>query len=266
MLRNDQIIVAIAEPLPTRNVNLTIRNNGAMIIDLTRRDHPNDQLGVYHPNAMPLSFHSPAAIAIQVDGQSVATNDALRVQGERIAWQCTTTSASGLEMTVRYTLANGSDVLAADTIIRNPKDAPLTFQISDYIRADRSFESGTDAATGLFWVDDEWYGQAYGVMVAGRTLKPSGSRGSVLQLGQDGSDEVTLPPGSDMTIARSLIPAANLLALRGRVHRLSGGEVWPVEVLVTDQAGPVVHAKVAVSIDGKPYASGRTDAGGTLVF
>ncbi|HUG68808.1 MAG TPA: hypothetical protein VMM76_13760, partial [Pirellulaceae bacterium] len=163
VLRNDQIIVVIAEPLPTRNTNMTVRNNGAMIIDLTRRDRPNDQLSVYHPNGMPLSFHSPEAIKIEVDGNNVAVSDSLQVKGKRIVWQCSTKSPSGLDVTVRYTLVDGSHALTAETILRNPSDQPMTFPISDYIRADRSFEFGNDDETGLFWADDEWFAQAYGV-------------------------------------------------------------------------------------------------------
>ncbi|MCB9940438.1 MAG: CehA/McbA family metallohydrolase [Planctomycetaceae bacterium] len=266
VLRNDQIIVVIAEPLPTRSANMTVRNNGAMIIDLTRRDRPNDQLSVYHPNVMPLSFHSPDAIKIEADGANVAVSDSLKVSGERIVWQCATKSPSGLDVTVKYTLVEGSDALIAETLLRNPMNEAKTFQISDYIRADRTFEFGNDESTGLFWADDEWFGQAYGVLVPGRTLKPSGSRGSVLQLLKDGSDEVTLQPQSTTTITRSIIPAASLLELRGRAHKLSGDEVSAVALRVTDPAGPVEHAKVSVSVDGKAYASGRTDAAGELTF
>ncbi len=245
---------------------MTVRNNGAMIIDLTRRDHPNDQLSVYHPNGMPLSFHSPDAIKIEADGTNVAVSDSLQVKGERITWQCSTTSPSGLDVTVRYTLSDGSDALTADTLIRNSTNDPATFKLSDYIRADRTFEFGNDEETGLFWADDEWFGQAYGVMIPGRTLKPSGSRGSVLQLLNESSDEVTLQPQAETTITRSIIPAASLLELRGRALVHSGRDTTPVKMLVTDAAGPVEHAKVSVTMNGKPYASGRTSADGSLSF
>ena len=266
VLRNDQIIVVIAEPLETRNANMTVRNNGAMIIDLTRRDHPNDQLSVYHPNGMQLSFHSPDTIKIEADGKEVPASDALTVQGERITWECSTVSPSGLDISVRYTLSDGSDALNADTIIRNTKTESMMFRISDYIRADRSFEFGNDDETGLFWADDEWFGQAYGVMIPGRTLKPSGSRGSVLQLLDNSTDEVTLQAGGKFVITRSIIPAASLLELRGRAYEHAGRDTTSVTMRVTDPAGPVEHAKVTVSLDGKPYASGRTMPDGSLAF
>ena len=266
VLRNDEIIVVIAEPLATRNANMTVRNQGAMIIDLTRRDRPNDQLSAYHPNGMQAFFHSPDSIKITVDGAEVSVNDALRAQGKRIDWECSTKSPSGLDITVRYTLIDGADAITAETIIGNPKGEQMTFRISDYMRADRSFTFGNDKTTGMFWAHDEWFSQAYGVIAAGRTLKRSGSRGSVLQLLKDDADEVTLQAGEDTTISRLIIPAASLLELRGRASRLSGREVASVDILVTDPAGPVNHAKVSVSVAGNEYASGRTDADGYLSF
>ncbi|MEO8497366.1 MAG: hypothetical protein ABI614_20035 [Planctomycetota bacterium] len=110
VLRNDKIIAVIAEPLPTRNANMTVRNNGAMIIDLTRSDAPNDQLSAYHPNAMEVSFHSPDRVAIKVDGKDASASGGEILRGGKIEWQCSTTAKSGLGVTVRYSLADGADV------------------------------------------------------------------------------------------------------------------------------------------------------------
>ena len=47
ILRNDRIVAVIGDTLPTRNANMTVRNVGGAIIDLTTVSHPNDQLGCY---------------------------------------------------------------------------------------------------------------------------------------------------------------------------------------------------------------------------
>jgi len=113
-----------------------------MIIDLTRRDMPNDQLSAYHPNGMELSFHSPDRVAIKLDGKAVTVNGSEIVRGGKVEWECSATATSGLEVTVRYALEHGSDVLQADTIIRNPMAEKIEFTASDYIRADKTFEFG----------------------------------------------------------------------------------------------------------------------------
>ncbi|MBI2478608.1 MAG: hypothetical protein HYV60_08210, partial [Planctomycetia bacterium] len=266
VLRNDKMIVVIAEPLPTRHANLTVHNNGAMIIDLTRRDMPNDQLSAYHPNGMQVSFHSPDRVAIKCDGNAVSVDGSEIVRGGNIEWQCSTTANSGLEVTVRYTLVDGSDVVKTETIVRNPTAEKIEFTASDYMRADRSFEFGGDPATGLFWAHDDWFKQAYGVIVEGRTLKQGGSRGSVLEIQQDGNAKISLAANESTTISRSLFPGASLLEVRGIANRAAGIACRGNTFRVADKAGPVVHAKLTVSLAGQGYGSARTDTDGKVKF
>ncbi len=58
VLRNDRIVAVIADPLPTRSANMTVRDVGGAIIDLTRRGKQSDQLSAYYPEARryPLVF------------------------------------------------------------------------------------------------------------------------------------------------------------------------------------------------------------------
>ena len=49
VLRNDVIVAVIGEPKEGRNANMTVRNVGGAVIDLTRRDHSNDQLSAFYP-------------------------------------------------------------------------------------------------------------------------------------------------------------------------------------------------------------------------
>ena len=266
VIRNDEIVVVIAEPLPTRSANMTVRNNGAMIIDLTRRTHPNDQLSAYHPNGMQVSFHSPDRVEIKIEGKLVSVDEGEVVRGDSVEWQCSTTATSGLEVTVRYMLKDGSDVLTAETIIHNPTTDKIDFTASDYIRADRTFEFGSDPATGLFWAHDDWFAQAYGVIVEGRTLKRGGSRGAVLDIQQSGDAKVSLAAAESVTISRSIFPGASLLEVRGIANRVSGIANRGNTFRVFDKVGPVVHARLTVSIAGEEYGSARTDAGGEVKF
>jgi hypothetical protein len=266
VLRNDQMVAVIAEPLPTRNANMTVRNVGAMIIDLTRRESQSDQLSVYKPNGMVIVFESPKGVEINVDDEPVSAAPDLKVSGKSIDWSCSTTTSSGLEVTVRYLLKDGDDFLHATTAIENTTDEVVSLEVSDYLRADRSFTFGADKGRGLFWANDDWFRQAYGVLLPGHTFKQGGSRRSVLSIQREGSSKVSLKPDVIYAINRKVFPGSSLLEVRSIANRLSGQESFPVSMQVTDPAGPVVHAKVSVSLDGQEYGSGRTAENGKVSF
>ncbi len=266
VLRNDQLVAVIAEPLRTRNANMTVRSVGGMIIDLTRVDRPNDQLSAYHPNGMPLVVGDPSRIEIKVDGTATPATDLASRQGRRIDWQASTRSQDGLEVTIRYSLIDGQPYLSVETEITNPKEKEVSLSLSDLIRADGPFEFGNDAETGMFWASEPWYRQAYGVIVEGRSIKRSGSRGSVLLLEEDGSAKITVAAGGSHTIARKIFPADSQLQLLGFAKRLAGDPGVPMRIEVVDPAGPVNQAQVTLIRDGKPVGSARTGSDGQARF
>lgn len=266
VLQNDKIVTVIAEPLPTRNANMTVRNVGAMIIDLTKRDVQSDQLSVYKPNGMIVVFESPERVKISVDGEDAAPTPDLKASGKSITWSCTTDTSRGLEVSVRYVLKDGEDFLHAATIFRNTGEDDETFDVSDYLRADRSFTFGNDDSTGLFWANDDWFRQAYGFLIPGQTLNRGGNRGAVLSIRENDSAQVTLKAGESKTINRKVFPGSSLLEVRGVGDRLSGKPTVPVSVTVSDPAGPVAHAKVTAFLSGNERGSGRTDQHGQLSF
>ncbi len=51
VLANDQILAVVAIPRRGRNANMTVREVGGCLIDLTRRDRQSDQLSAYYPGA-----------------------------------------------------------------------------------------------------------------------------------------------------------------------------------------------------------------------
>src|SRR5271170_4006340 len=50
-LANDQLIAIVAHPKRGRNANMTVREVGGCLIDLTRRDRQSDQLSAFYPGA-----------------------------------------------------------------------------------------------------------------------------------------------------------------------------------------------------------------------
>ena len=49
VLRNDWLVAVVAAPGEERDANLTVRNVGGSIIDLTARDQQSDQLSAFYP-------------------------------------------------------------------------------------------------------------------------------------------------------------------------------------------------------------------------
>jgi hypothetical protein len=170
VLRNDRIVAVVARPGPTRHANMTVRNVGGCIIDLTERGRQNDQLSAFYPgaNAFQYAFNGVTAEGADTDGRSsqdAADSHAINVRGRRVELRV---SAAHTETTpqaeVTYALADGDDFVTITSRYTNTSAAALTFEPKDSVRADRTFASGADSSTNLVWWDDDWFGQAYGVV------------------------------------------------------------------------------------------------------
>src|SRR6478735_9253021 len=109
VLRNDKIVAVIAQPLATRNANMTVRNVGGCLIDLTDRNLQNDQLSAYYPGGARYPMTSPAKVRLMVDGRVVANLLGEPVSGKTIAIEVDADPAEGKpQLTVRYELSDSS--------------------------------------------------------------------------------------------------------------------------------------------------------------
>jgi hypothetical protein len=268
VLRNEHLVAVIAQPLATRNANMTVRGVGGCLIDLTETKAPNDQLSCYYPGGGRFQFvgqdGKPAEMRVAAGGQSVQHVNS--ISGKTITLEVDAQPIDGRpRLTVRYTLTDEEAFLLVETIYSNPTDKPVADELSDAIRADRTFTFGTDPAANLFWADDEWFRQSYGVVIPGYEIKGTGQRGTLLQLLKDGSNKLTLQPGESHTIARKLFPASSLLAARGRATQLAGSKVGKCTIDVADPSG-VPQAKIVLKRGNEPYATARTDSRGRVEF
>src|SRR5687768_3559562 len=140
VLRNDRLVVVIADPLPTRNANMTVREVGGAIIDLTRRKSQSDQLSAYYPEARryPLKFRELGVLdGVKVTGPP----DSLAAKGQGVYFAAAaeaTKEKPGVQVT--YTLHDGWDYVLIHTRYTNPGDAPLDVDLIDSLRADKGFE------------------------------------------------------------------------------------------------------------------------------
>ncbi len=65
LIRNDQLVAVIAKPAERRNANMTVRNVGGCLIDLSRVDPVNDQLSAFYPGGSRFRYDS---VEISTDG------------------------------------------------------------------------------------------------------------------------------------------------------------------------------------------------------
>ncbi|HWB13849.1 MAG TPA: CehA/McbA family metallohydrolase [Pirellulales bacterium] len=269
VLRNDRIVAVVARPIEGRNANMTVRNVGGGVIDLTRVDRQNDQLSAFYPGGSRMAWRTKGHAPEDEPGEGSVTK-AKSLSVSFVAEGSQDKPAAE----VRYTLEDGWNWLLVETTYTNEGEKPLEISLADDLRADVSFEKVPDASAPLFWVYDKWFGQAYGIVAEGATIQAkSGTHNSTISYlegrpaGDTPAPQRTLKPGESQTLARRLFPAATLLELRAIANQLAGVEQTSFELEVRDTAGnPLAAADVEVRQGEERYASGRTRGDGRLAF
>jgi hypothetical protein len=266
VLRNDRIAAVIADPVPTRHANMTVRNVGGCVIDLTLVGRSNDQLSCWYPGDGTVAYSFAGA---EADG--VAATRPFAVRG-RTATLRVAAAAKGQSprLEVTYTLADGDDFLTVTTRMHNDGNAPITVEPRDLVRADKTFVAGIDAAANCAWWDDEWFGQAYGIVPEGRSVSDNGQSAATRPVRDPfrsfaaGKAGIEIPPGGTAQYVRRVFPAANLPAVRAIATRLSGRPTTPASITVKDAAGPVAGCVVELFVGDRRHGGGRTGPDGRL--
>ena len=272
VLRNEHIVTVIADPLPTRNANMTVQNVGGMIIDLTSRDEPNDQLSAFFAGGSRVSFGKVDTVEVRSWSDREAAGELgigrLRLPkprtGENVSIKFA--AGTGVKSTVKYTLSDSDPFIVVETTYNNESDAKVTIPLNDLVRADRSFAFGADEDTHLFWAHDQWFRQGYGVVAEDYQVKEVAGRARSVEYWKDGKKTIVLAPKEKYTLKRKVFPAADRLQLRAVANKLSGIHAEQVEVEVTDPTGPVAHARITITDGQKIYGSARTSTDGKLAF
>ena len=128
LMKNDEISLTIAAPLATRDANMTIRNIGGSILDLTLNHPSNDQLSAYTPTAGRYLFRDPSKVETGRDGNSVF-------------WQCRSSRSPANDnttATVKYRLADGNAFV--ESIIMIEGNGAEDVRPFDGVRADGWFK------------------------------------------------------------------------------------------------------------------------------
>jgi len=114
VLRNDVLTAIIAQPTPTRNANLTIREVGGCVLDLTRHDSNNDQLGCYYPTGQQFSFTNPKQVDIVLAEEGLPAQAELHITSQK--------ESNGTFARVFYSIRNRDTTLKVITQFHNDSE------------------------------------------------------------------------------------------------------------------------------------------------
>lgn len=280
VLRNDEIVAVVAQAVGTRNANMTVRGVGGALIDLTLRNVPNDQLSAFYPHAAAGALHGPIEWH-----EAFGTTEGLPATAERSARLAfrlepaaeqdsdeADTLPPALQIAVGYQLNDGDRYLTVVSKITNTGTEPVEVPLQDGIRADGEFRFGFDSSLDLWWAEDRFWKQAYGVQPVGNdysaverwTERPRDPR--MVRYLSAGGGPVVVPPGATFVLTRRVTPAVNSIALQSLVRQNRDAQLAPVVLEIRDPRGPVAEAEVEFRQVGSEatYGHAQTDSEGRV--
>ena len=241
VLRNENLIAVIARPDPSRHANMTVRDIGGCLVDLTTANRQSDQLSAFYPGQRQFAYRS---WTVSCDGS--ATNepdDLFQARGQRAS---VTVHAEGGEgrprVDVTYALGAEDRHLSVTSTYTNSSESRMTINLADDLRADGGREQmvkSPNQVNEFFYVDDRFWGQAFGIVADGRRIQSnSDSRTSGLKyLDENDNDAISLRPGESITLTRMIAPGRNLLEVRAAFAEKAGRRTTPVTLAVRDHFG-----------------------------
>lgn len=236
VIRNRHIVAVVAQPIDGRNANMTVRDVGGCLIDLTVRASQSDQLSAFYPGARRYAYRYGAASTTNgnVDlSQGTVVSD----EGQIIVRSSATEKLPAVEVT--YRLATDSEFLVVVSRFINESKQMMEVPLFDDVRIDAQKDDIVKSPNGtsdLFWFHDRFWKQAGGFEAVGfRTVTNSNSRTTNLQYEtKDGDRSIRLKPGEDFTLIRRIFPGTDLPHVRSISASIRGMSTSPVEFAVLD--------------------------------
>ncbi len=254
LVRNNRIVAVIAQPTAWRNANMTVRGVAAGVIDLTFREEQNDQLSAYYPDARQFEYRE--AEIVNASGDEVAIRFRSAATAERPA------------ATLTYTLREGRSWLDVATEYQNDATEPVTVNLRDEVRADNTFVKVPDGPCKVWWADDNYWVQAYGVYAIDHPMtSQNNNRASQISYLTGDSDGATLEPNEKLVLKRVIGPGKHRGDAFALPASIQGAEMPGLAIKVRDEAGKNVEgAWVRVGEKGPGQIVARTDSKGIVVI
>ncbi len=268
VLKNQYVTAVIAQPVASRNANMTVRSIAGCLIDFTTNEHPGDQLSAYYPGARTYPFRSWEIL--DLDGKQLDLKKGAAQSKSGIQIQVKAEAADArAELVVCYQLRPDSRDLIVKQIYRNTTKKDLPIFILDEIRLDGGKEDQLKSPNGsneLFWIDDRFWKQAYGISAFGKLLSSrSDSRRSSLRYGSRGSKPATvLKPGEEHTHEIRWHVASDLCDILLEQTLAAGQSAATTAITVLASGTRVPNARVELSKDGKYAGTLWSDGSGRI--
>jgi len=260
VLRNDRVVAVVAQPGPTRHANMTVKQVGGMLIDLTQVDDQRDQLSAFYPGG-----GRQRIVAAQILSGDRAAENQRAAQGRRVALRCDSQPGEGWQLQVTYELRDGERFVRVHTKYVNSTDKQRATELGAAVRCDRDFQMVISPESNLFSAYDPWWRQAYGIVpLDARFAKSTLGGRPFLKYAVDGQPQVKVAAGKTFSFSQLIFPGADVLQIKALAAEHAGTELSPVGVEVRDPDGPVAMAQVKVMQGDREYGSGRTDEQGRL--
>ena len=294
VLRNEHIVAIIANPIRTRNANMTVRNIGGCVIDLTSRKTPNDQLSCFYPGGDRVVYRSGSegvnvfevgvGVGGSADEKAVGISELpckagslhLQIEGRTIK--------GNLPATVTYQLNAGDRFLRIKSTIRNTSEEKVEFELVDMIRADGTFANRMFDDDRMIGYYDQWFRQAYGILTPfdlQATIKNKSrtktDRKQIWAYKEGESTSKTIESGESESWERMLFPAKDWWELEvvsrdiAEVSRRANNKLAKPDprksatFIVQDNSGRRVEdAKVVILQGEETVALARTGESGEL--
>ena len=262
VLRNDKLVAVVAQATPTRHANMTVKNVGGCVIDLTTRTRQNDQLSAFFPLGKETNWRT-LRTAPEIGDEKVA------VRADLVSVLVTAVLKEGvLTAETTYTLADGADHLLVETKLVNISAKSLKGTFKDENRTDgTAYIKGTTGK--LAWAYERWWNAAYGFVDAGHTTQyPAGVKAQANLDPELRPGEYSVPVEGSVTIARRLLVAEDLRQLQTLAEAVAS-DARPRTLFVVERdskpATPVADVYVEVKQGDKLLTAGRTNADGEFL-
>ena len=202
LLKNELISLTIAAPLATRDANMTIRNIGGSILDLTLNEPSNDQLSAYTPVSGRYLFHDPTLVKFGRNGNTTY-------------WQCRsskTVAKDNTIATVEYRLTDGEAFVESTITITG--ESTNDIKPFDGVRADGWFDFKQSG--NVAFCEDSFFRQTIGFHVPQSSQPPIWKKGRPNRL-QYSDDQVIRNKGELKWTVR-IYPATSPIDLEATVN------------------------------------------------
>ncbi len=249
ILRNDKIVGVIAHPQTGRNANMTVRGVGGMLIDLTRRKAGSDQLSCFYLTGGRYRFKSEETFRVQAgdsETAKVAGKDSVHGSSITVMFSGTPVAEDGTVSSIKYTLRDGQDWIDYSVRLRNPTQQPRRLVIEDSLRCDGNlFETSSLDELRLFYAEDRYFGQCYGIQFGEGTIARSGGRNMLLRSSR--TVPQPLPAGGSLTWTGAIACSQGLPGIRSwAAARESQSQTTPVMLKLQSPQGPIAHANIEI--------------------